>query len=229
MKSGSGGHCGLVAGERARDPARPESGIGNPLGSPLQWAGPKSGNTSLVRPGRFAGDSMTNGTAAMHQAGTMQRGDPNQRVRDPRAPGASFIARVRSLALTVLLIVVTLGVGWMAWSVVEWRHGRTASYRLTGLRVVRRSTGQPIGLGRSVVRNAFCCTLLLVPTIVACIFIAFAFVMGASPPAGLLRQPRLAPWDLLTDTQVFDERRPAPPGSQLRLAKWHQHVPVSVN
>ena len=114
--------------------------------------------------------------------------------------------RIKALLLTGLLVVVTLGVGWLVWSVVEWRRGRTASFRLTGLRVVRRSDGRPIGLARSILRNAICCTLLLVPTIVACCVLALAFVMGASPPDQLLREPRTAPWDLLTRTKVVSER-----------------------
>ena len=114
--------------------------------------------------------------------------------------------RIKALLLTVLLVVVTLGVGWLVWSVVEWRRGRTASFRLTGLRVVRRSDGRPIGLARSILRNAICCTLLLVPTIVACCVLAIAFVMGASPPDQLLREPRTAPWDFLTRTKVVSER-----------------------
>jgi uncharacterized RDD family membrane protein YckC len=164
----------------------------------------------------------------MSKAGTVQRGHRSHRVQSPGAPAATLIARMKALLLTIALMVATLFVGWLVWSVIEWRHGRTASYRLTGLRVVRRSTGQRIGLCRSFVRNAVCCTVLLVPTILACSVIAFAFVMGASPPEGLLRKPRNAPWDLLTDTMVVDERR-GTSGSQMRFVKWHQHVPVSVN
>ncbi len=119
---------------------------------------------------------------------------------------ADLGSRIKALLLTVVLVVVTLVVGWLAWSVVEWRRGSTASYQLTGLRVVRRSDGRPIGLTRSIVRNGICCTLLLVPTIVACCLIALAFVMGASPPDRLLRKPRAAPWDSLTATEVVFER-----------------------
>ena len=61
--------------------------------------------------------------------------------------------RIKALLLTALLVVVTLGVGWLVWSVVEWRRGRTASFRLTDLRVVRRSDGRPIGLARSLRRT----------------------------------------------------------------------------
>ena len=119
-----------------------------------------------------------------------------------RVPAGSGL-RIKALLLTALLVVVTLVVGWLVWSVVEWRRGSTASFRLTGLRVVRRSDGRPIGLGRSLIRNAICCTLLLVPTIVACCLLAIVFVMGASPPDRLLRKPRTAPWDV----------RPAPRSS----------------
>ena len=119
---------------------------------------------------------------------------------------ADLGSRIKALLLTVALVVVTLVVGWLVWSVIEWRRGSTASYQVTGLRVVRRSDGRPIGLARSIVRNGICCTLLLVPTIVACCLIAFAFVMGASPPDRLWRKPRAAPWDSLTATEVVFER-----------------------
>ncbi len=128
------------------------------------------------------------------------------RTPNLRAPGASTGARLRALSLTCLFFVVTLGIGWTVWTVLEWRHGRTASYRLTGLRVVRRRDGRPIGLARSFLRNGICCVVLLIPTVIVCLMLAIAFVMGASPPNDLLSKPRFAPWDLLTGTEVLDER-----------------------
>jgi hypothetical protein len=115
---------------------------------------------------------------------------------------ADFGIRIRALGLTALLVVATLVVGWLVWSVIEWSNGRTASFHVTGLRIVRRSDGRPIGLARSIVRNAICCTLLLIPTIMVCALIALAFTLGASPPDRLLRKPRAAPWDVLTGTEV---------------------------
>ena len=125
-----------------------------------------------------------------------------------RLLAASVGSRIKALLLTPLLVVVTLGVGWFAWSIVEWCSGRTPSYRRTDLRVVRKSDGKPIGLGRSVLREA-CCALLLVPTLVACGFLALGFAMGASPPEGIFRQSRNAPWDLLTRTRVVNWPRGA--------------------
>ena len=120
----------------------------------------------------------------------------------PARPGP----RVRALGLTVVLVVAGLGVGWLLWSVVEWRGGRTPGYRLTGLHVVRRSDGQPAGLARSALRE-LCCAVLLLPTLLLCVLVGLAFVMGASPPDGLLHQPRSAPWDVVSGTVVVDERR----------------------
>jgi RDD family len=127
--------------------------------------------------------------------------------------GASLGRRIGALGLTLVLLVGTLVVGWLVWSVVEWRHGRTPSYRILGLRVVRRSDAQPIGLGRSLLRSGICCPLLVVPTVVIGGVVGLCFAMGASPPDGLLREPRTAPWDSLTATKVLDERalsEPAP-------------------
>jgi len=121
-----------------------------------------------------------------------------------REPAASLGKRIETLALTPLLFVVTLGVGWLAWSVLEWRNGRTPSYRLLGLRVVRLSDERPIGLGRSLARSSICC-LLVLPTIAICCVIGISFLLGASPPEGLLRDPRTAAWDHLTATKVIDE------------------------
>jgi hypothetical protein len=85
-----------------------------------------------------------------------------------------------------------------------------------------------------------CCAVLVIPTLVACSVLALAFVMGASPPDGLLRQARSAPWDVLTRTEVIDERIgavgpglrlgrnwPAEPSSQLLrsadVRRWRQN------
>jgi uncharacterized RDD family membrane protein YckC len=146
-------------------------------------------------------------------------------------PGAGFGVRIKALALTACLVLATLGVGWMVWSLLEWRHGSTAGYRLTGLRVVRRSDGAPIGLARSVVRNLLLCTVLLIPTVLACAVTAFAFVMGASPPNDLLSKPRNAPWDRLSGTSVVQERRrPLSRGTYAHLSEWPPaNEPVSMN
>ena len=123
-----------------------------------------------------------------------------------KRPEASLGRRLEALVLTALLLIVTFGIGWLVWSVLEWRSGRTPSYRLLGLRVVRRSDEEPIGFARSLARSGVCCTLLVIPTIVIGGVVGACFAMGASPPDGLLSHPRAAPWDQLTATKVLDER-----------------------
>jgi hypothetical protein len=121
-----------------------------------------------------------------------------------RKPAASLGKRIEALALTPLLFVVTLGVGWLVWSVLEWRDGRTPSYRLLGLRAVRASDERPIRLARSLARWCICC-LLVIPIVAICCVIGICFVFGASPPDDLFNHPRTAPWDYLTATRVTDE------------------------
>ena len=135
-----------------------------------------------------------------------------------KEPAASLGRRIGALGLTALLLVATLVVGYVVWSVFEWRHSRTPSYRLLGLRVVTRADAQPIGFGRSFLRSGVCCTLLVVPTVVIGAVVLLCFAFGASPPDGLFRQPRSAPWDALTATTVLDERsRPTvQPGPEFR-------------
>ncbi len=130
-------------------------------------------------------------------------------------PEASFAKRLEAFALAPLLCVVTLGIGWMVWCVFEWRNGRTPSYRVLKLHVVRLSDGQPIPLGRSIIRSGTCC-LLLVPTVVVCAMIGISFVFGASAPENLFREPRRAPWDNLTRTKVTREEGGPPVGGEVR-------------
>jgi hypothetical protein len=56
-------------------------------------------------------------------------------------------------------------------------------------------------------RRELCCGLLIVPTMILCCVVGVSFVMGASPPNGLFRKPRTAPWDWLSDTEVVVDRR----------------------
>src|SRR5450631_2476265 len=110
-------------------------------------------------------------TTAMARAGTSAEMTVSPSSAVERLP-AGLGLRIKALLLTALLIIATLGIGWLVWTVLEWRRGSTASYRRLGLRVVRSSDGSPIGFCRSIVRNGICCTLLLVPTLIVCCLLA---------------------------------------------------------
>jgi hypothetical protein len=140
-------------------------------------------------------------------------------------PVAGLNKRLEALALAPLLLVVTLGVGWLVWCVIEWTNGRTPSYRVLGLRVVRASDDRPTRLLRSCARSSLC-LLLVIPTIVVCGVIAFSFVFGASAPDDLFRQPRQAPWDRLTATKVVDDRAPSDGGGPV-VAQAANHIDLA--
>lgn len=121
-------------------------------------------------------------------------------------PGASFGRRLGALGLAAALLVGTLVVGYVVWSVFEWRHSRTPAYRILGLQVVTRDGGHPVGIGRSLLRSGLLLPLLVVPTVLVGSVILLCFAFGASPPDGLFSQPLRAPWDVLTATAVRDRR-----------------------
>jgi uncharacterized RDD family membrane protein YckC len=50
---------------------------------------------------------------------------------------------VKAYVLAVLLFIVTLGIGYIIWSLVAWGHGQTPAQRLLGLRCWRPETGRP--------------------------------------------------------------------------------------
>lgn len=53
--------------------------------------------------------------------------------------------RARSLGLEVVLVLVTLGVGWLVWSVVLWRQGQTPAKRLMRMRCIDTRSGAAAG------------------------------------------------------------------------------------
>lgn len=66
-------------------------------------------------------------------------------------------AGVRQVAsaylLGVLLFIATLGVGYLAWSVVTWDRGQTPAQRLRGLRCWVPETGQVADRGQMALRQ----------------------------------------------------------------------------
>ena len=66
---------------------------------------------------------------------------------------ASPAARLGSVLLDLVLVVVTLGVGWLVWSVVVWGRATTPGKSLLGQRVVHAATGRDASWGRMAVRQ----------------------------------------------------------------------------
>ncbi|WP_305784007.1 RDD family protein [Symbioplanes lichenis] len=61
--------------------------------------------------------------------------------------------RIVAALLDFLLVVLTLGIGWMIWSLVTWQQGQSPAKSMLGLTVVDAATGRPYGMGQMFVRE----------------------------------------------------------------------------
>jgi uncharacterized RDD family membrane protein YckC len=57
------------------------------------------------------------------------------------------------MMLDLALAVVTLGAGWLVWSLVTWRNGQTPAKQLMGHVVTDAVTGVRLGWGRMALRE----------------------------------------------------------------------------
>jgi uncharacterized RDD family membrane protein YckC len=60
---------------------------------------------------------------------------------------------VAAYSLAVLLFIVTLGIGYLAWGVVTWGGGQTPAQKLLGLRCWRPETGRPASRAQMALRQ----------------------------------------------------------------------------
>jgi uncharacterized RDD family membrane protein YckC len=73
---------------------------------------------------------------------------------------ASFQHRLGAYALDAVLAVVTLGIGWLIWSLIVWSEGQTPAKKILKIRVRHFETGAVATWGHMAVRE------LLVPVTV---------------------------------------------------------------
>lgn len=121
-----------------------------------------------------------------------------ERTFDLAGPGR----RLAGFALELMLFALTLGVGWLAWSGYEWRHGRTPAKRLLGLRVVDAVSGEPAGLRAMALRQG------VYGIGIVGLFGAVTLGLGWAIAAAFVLSPtRQAMWDRLAFTTVLREPR----------------------
>ncbi|WP_433825875.1 RDD family protein [Actinoplanes sp. CA-015351] len=90
----------------------------------------------------------------------------------PPATGMPIVSaggRLGAFLLDGVLIVVTLWIGWFAWSMVTWAEGQSPGKKLLGYVVVDASTGQRFDWGRMAMRD-FVIKGLLGTVLSACTF-----------------------------------------------------------
>lgn len=104
--------------------------------------------------------------------------------------------RARSLVLEVVLVVVTLGVGWLAWSVVLWRRGQTPAKRLMRMRCIDTRSGAAAGAGTMAAREL---ALKWVPGLAT---LGLTLMIGGLVALGERHE---AMWDKAARTIVIDD------------------------
>lgn len=66
---------------------------------------------------------------------------------------ASFQHRLGAYALDAVLAVLTLGIGWLIWSLVIWGEGQTPAKKILKIRVRHFETGSVVTWGHMAVRE----------------------------------------------------------------------------
>jgi HAMP domain-containing protein len=141
---------------------------------------------------------------------------------------SSPLKRLAGAVLEPVLAAVTLGVGWLAWSLVVWGRGQTPAKQLLGMVVARSGTRYAAGRGTMFFREIVAKTVVgLLPAAIAVLLPA----AGGISIVALLLFPALAavlnawllwdrnrqePWDKLAVTVVVDD-----PFRQLVLGAKH--------
>jgi hypothetical protein len=118
--------------------------------------------------------------------------------------------RAAGFVLDVLLFAVTLGAGWLAWSIWLWSSGRTPAKQILGMRVVDGISGEPVGWRRMALRQ------VVYAIGIAGLFGAATVGVGWAISAVFVLSPtRQALWDRLAFTTVARNGvPPSIPGSE---------------
>ena len=100
----------------------------------------------------------------------------------PEEPLARPGARFGSYLLEGALAVLTLGVGWLIWSLIAWAKGTTPGHQILKQYVVNHKTGETFGWSRMLVREflvkGLLCGLLYAVTVTVFFFIDSVLVFG---------------------------------------------------
>ena len=66
---------------------------------------------------------------------------------------ASFQHRLGAIVLDAVLMVVTLGIGWLIWSFIVWGEGQTPAKKILKLRTINFTNGLPATWGHMGLRE----------------------------------------------------------------------------
>jgi uncharacterized RDD family membrane protein YckC len=122
----------------------------------------------------------------------------------PRLPGVTVSSAGRRLgayALDVLLVIVTLVIGWLIWSLIVWSKSQTPGKQLLKMKTVTINTGERASYGTMALRECVGKWLIWYMLIGAVCGIA-TFVLSFML---LWDRDRQELWDKIASTIVVDD------------------------
>jgi len=66
---------------------------------------------------------------------------------------ASFQHRLGAIVLDATLMIITLGIGWLIWSLIVWGEGQTPAKKILKLRTINFTNGRPATWGHMGIRE----------------------------------------------------------------------------
>ena len=110
-------------------------------------------------------------------------------------------SRIIAYLIDLTLFGVTFGVGWLIWFFMVAGRGTTPGHDLMGQRVVSAKTGEPLSIGRMVLRELLCKGILA--TVLGSMTLFINYLVDA---AFMFRENRRALHDLLLGSEVVQVR-----------------------
>ncbi|MFM8390474.1 MAG: RDD family protein [Actinomycetota bacterium] len=106
---------------------------------------------------------------------------------------ASAGSRIGAALLDVLLMVVTLFIGWLIWSIVLWKQSTSPAKKMLGMTVVDANSGAPATIKQMVMREVL--GKWVVGSVAGIVTLASLVMLWATPR-------RQAVWDYIGTTVV---------------------------
>lgn len=107
---------------------------------------------------------------------------------------ASAGSRIGAALLDGLLMVVTLFIGWLIWSIVLWKQSTSPAKKMLGMTVVDANTGAPATIKQMVMREVV--GKWVVGSVTGVVTLASLVMLWATPR-------RQAVWDYIGTTVVL--------------------------
>ena len=130
----------------------------------------------------ISGQMALNGANYYHRAMTTPPPRPYPNFPSPDQPHqpalryASFQHRLGAYALDCALAVLTLGIGWIIWSMIVWGEGQTPAKKILKMRTINVTNGRAASWGHMGLREFLVPMTVYIATVVTSGLAIFAWI-----------------------------------------------------